>query len=237
MLVLAVGCGGTQVKSVTGPGGAPAYAISCNQDRGLCYKEAYNTCRGGYYILDSGAVNRGTTGRNEAINQDRPGRAAQDHSLLVQCTGDSMVDPLLADVGTDRGRYPYARYAAPATRQQAATVQDPLLGQLSGSTTGQVPGHTRTVLPPAQPNKKIRSYTYGGDPYANDPTARDPYGTDSGYTAPYAEGAVPPYPGYRGNRYSRSWGRKKYRRKKRKKAAKAKPAPAAKQSGADCACP
>lgn len=228
ILLVAVGCGGTQVRNVTGPGGNPAYAISCHQDRGLCYKEAYNTCQGGYYILDAAAVNRGDTGRHETINQDRPGRASQGHSLLVQCTGDGVVDPLLADVGTDRGRYPYARYAAPATPKQAVTVRDPLLWQLGGSTQVR---HAPTVLPPADMSKRVRKYTYGGDPYSKDASGLDVYNTGGGHVAPYSESAVPPYPGYKGYKYSRTWRRKKSRRKR--KAKKAKAAPAA----ADCACP
>ena len=233
MLLLAVGCGGTQVRNIVGPGGNPAYAISCHQDRGLCYKEAYNTCQGGYYILDTAAVNRGDTGRHETINQDRPGRASQDHTLLVQCTGDGVVDPLLADVGSDRGRYPYARYAAPTTPRQTLTVQDPLLRQLSGATPAR---SSYTVLPPADPSKRVRKYTYGGDPYGTDASGRDTVsGVGGSQVAPYSESAVPPYPGYRGYKYSRSWRRKKATRKRKaKKAAKkAKAAPAA----ADCACP
>ena len=241
-VLLVAGCAGPQVRNVTGPGGAPAYAISCYDDRGLCYRAAYDTCKGGYYILDAGAVWRGDTGRNLSIKQDRPGRARHNHTLLVQCTHEAVLDPLLADVSRDRGRYPYARYALPAARRGStvAATQDPLLLQLQGPAKVQRRTTVRRIYGPLPPaNMKLRrtqrQRTYGGDPYGTAPYySDDPYLRGS-YVAPYSEAAVPPYPGsaYRGSRYGRRHRRKKSTRKRttRKKAKKA-----TKTTG-DCGCP
>ena len=236
-ILLVAGCAGPQVKNVTGPGGAPAYAITCYNDRGLCYRAAYDTCKGGYYILDAAAVSRGDTGRYETINQDRPGRPRHDHTLLVQCTHTPTLDPLLADVGADRGRYPYARYAAPVAPRgsTATTTQDPLLLQLQGSGAVQPRTSVRRVYGPLPPaNMRLnqrRARTYGGDPYDKTPYySNDPY-LKGQSVAPYSEAAVPPYPGYRGSRYGRRW---RKRTSSKKKTPKVK---AAKKSADDCACP
>jgi len=234
-VLLVAGCAGPQVRNITGPGGSPAYAISCYDDRGLCYRAAYDTCKGGYYILDAGAVGRGDTGRNLSVKQDRPGRARHNHTLLIQCTHAALLDPLLADVSSDRGRYPYTRYAAPlGTRKAAVTTQDPLLLQLQGPGTVQRRTSVRRIygpLPPANMKlKQRRGRTYVGDPYGTSPYySDDPY-LRGRNVAPYSEAAVPPYPGkgYRSYKYGRRYRRKKSTKKRTKKV---------KKTTEDCGCP
>ncbi len=223
ILIMANGCAATRIKSVTGPTGNPSYSITCHQERGLCYKAAYDTCKGGYYILDAAAVTSAGTGRHVTKSQDRPGRASQEHNLLVQCTGS--------------GYLPSAQFAG---------IHGPTDDTLLRTTTA--PRYGATALPPAK--KQVQSrYRLSRDPYLTpyaDPYRRyytgrdagrdsrqDPYGEarTGTYVPAYSEYAVPPYPGYRGSRYGRRYRRRK-RPRKRKAVKKAK-APKA----ADCACP
>ncbi len=236
LLILAGGCAGSRVKAVTGPTGNPSYSITCHQDRGLCYRTAYDTCKGGYYILDAASVTRGGTGRHTPTNQDRPGSASQEHTLLVQCTGSGPApDPMLATYGGPSG-----------------VVSDQVL--LADPANPGTPGVT--VLPPARKQVRQRRQ-HQRDPYLSpydDPTRRRPSGyygrqgarhadpyrryPDATTIAPYSEYAVPPYPG-RG-RYYRKYRRRRKPRRKKKAASTAAPqkkAAPATQNQADCDCP
>lgn len=242
LVVLAGGCASTRVKAITGPTGNPSYSITCYQDRGLCYRAAYDTCKGGYYIMDAAAVARGTTGREVPVNQDRPGRAAQEHTLLVQCTGSGPSPDALLAIGGPTGPVTADRRLLldPARNMpHGATVLPPASRTGSSSYYLSRDPYKRPYRDPSrlsQRNRGARGQYYRGaqSPYGRGQYA-DPYGNAGAnvYYPPYSEYAVPPYPGYRG-RYRGSRRRKK--RSSKKKAATKKAAPA-KKAADDCVCP